>query len=96
MTDIIWGTCAAQSLFLVGQWGPQGQITKKGVHFSRTPGPKTRESSRETYKNMFRDIREQQAPDVTALPSVAELAEQMKEPLALPTLQPAPLAPHML
>ena len=55
-----------------------GAGQKKRVHFSRTPGLKTGENSRETDKNMFRDIRKQQAPDVIAPPSVAELAEQMK------------------
>ena len=55
-----------------------GPGQNKRVNYSLTPGPKTGESSRETYKNMFRDIREQQALDVTAPPSVAELAEQIK------------------
>ena len=48
------------------------------VHYSRTQGQdKTRESSRESYRNMFRDTRELPAADVTAEPAVAQLAEQM-------------------
>ena len=77
-----------------------GQKTR--AHYSRTQGPKSGESSRETYKNMFRDIREQPASDVTAPPSVAQLAEQMKamqEMIAAlskqQSPQAAPLAPPM-
>ena len=75
-----------------------GQKTR--AHYSRTPGPKSGESSRETYKNMFRDIREQPASDVTAPPSVAQLADQMKAMQGViaalskqQTPQAAPLAP---
>ena len=71
------------------------------VHYSRTKGQdKTGESSRESYRNMLRDTRELQAADVTAEPSVAQLAEQMKamqEMIAAlakqQTPQAAPLVP---
>ena len=71
------------------------------VHYSRTQGQdKTGVSSRESYRNMFRDTRELPAADVTAEPSVAQLAEQMKamqEMIAAlskqQTPQAAPLAP---
>ena len=71
------------------------------VHYSRTQGQdKTGVSSRESYRNMFRDTRELPAADVTAEPSVAQLAEQMKAMQDMiaalskqQTPQAAPLAP---
>ena len=86
MTHIIWGTGAAQSFFLVSPWDPHSARDRTRRELGRRKGcitlalqePRQERALVRLIRTCSVTSENSKALDVTAPPSVAELAEQMK------------------